>query len=151
MGLKIASESGQVVWQNLKKVCVCVCVCVCVLGQVIQEGLHKIWVYEPSAMYVQETALEKNEFQLFLLVCIKPENLLSYILSFTNYLFQQYGIRGPFLVIAPLSTIANWQREFETWTDINAIVYHGSAQSRLHIQQYEMYYKDEKVWNFVVY
>ncbi len=52
--------------------------------------------------------------------------------------------QGPFLVIAPLSTIANWQREFETWTDINAIVYHGSAQSRHMIAEYEMYYKDSK-------
>ena len=47
-----------------------------------------------------------------------------------------YGIRGPFLVVAPLSTIANWQREFETWTDINAITYHGTLViivDRLHI------------------
>ena len=36
-----------------------------------------------------------------------------------------YGINGPFLVIAPLSTIGNWQREFETWTDLNVVVYHG--------------------------
>ncbi|XP_071784653.1 chromodomain-helicase-DNA-binding protein 9-like [Asterias amurensis] len=57
---------------------------------------------------------------------------------------QKFGIVGPFLVIAPLSTIANWQREFETWTDINAIVYHGSAQSRHMIAEYEMYYKDSK-------
>ena len=38
---------------------------------------------------------------------------------------QRYGVRGPFLVIAPLSTISNWQREFETWSEINAVVYHG--------------------------
>lgn len=37
-----------------------------------------------------------------------------------------YGIHGPFLVIAPLSTIGNWIREFDTWTDLNVIVYHGS-------------------------
>ncbi|UYV81184.1 CHD7 [Cordylochernes scorpioides] len=72
----------------------------------------------------------------------------------------EYGIMGPFLVIAPLSTISNWQREFETWTDINAITYHGSisecgqycvysSQGRNMIQEYEMYYKNEKVgwWN----
>eukprot|EP00794_Sanderia_malayensis_P019257 gene19257-21185_t len=57
---------------------------------------------------------------------------------------KRYGVRGPFLVIAPLSTIVHWQREFEAWTDINAIVYHGSSPSRLLIQQYEMYYEDEK-------
>lgn len=30
-------------------------------------------------------------------------------------------------MIAPLSTISNWQREFETWSDINAVVYHGRS------------------------
>jgi chromodomain-helicase-DNA-binding protein 7 len=54
-----------------------------------------------------------------------------------------YGIRGPFLVIVPLSTIGNWSREFETWTDFNIIVYHGSSQSRALIQDYEFYYKDD--------
>uniref|UniRef100_A0A8C4I6J1 Chromodomain helicase DNA binding protein 8 n=1 Tax=Dicentrarchus labrax TaxID=13489 RepID=A0A8C4I6J1_DICLA len=54
------------------------------------------------------------------------------------------GLQGPFLVIAPLSTITNWEREFTTWTDMNAIVYHGSLASRQMIQQYEMYCKDDK-------
>ncbi|RWS25505.1 chromodomain-helicase-DNA-binding protein 8-like protein [Leptotrombidium deliense] len=56
----------------------------------------------------------------------------------------KYGISWPFLVIAPLSTIGNWQREFETWTDLNVITYHGSSASRNMLQEYEMYYKDEK-------
>uniref|UniRef100_A0A8B9IAH7 Helicase ATP-binding domain-containing protein n=1 Tax=Anser brachyrhynchus TaxID=132585 RepID=A0A8B9IAH7_9AVES len=55
------------------------------------------------------------------------------------------GIRGPFLVIAPLSTITNWEREFNTWTEMNSIVYHGSLASRQMIQQYEMYCKDSRV------
>uniref|UniRef100_A0A8C8INP8 Chromodomain-helicase-DNA-binding protein 8 n=1 Tax=Oncorhynchus tshawytscha TaxID=74940 RepID=A0A8C8INP8_ONCTS len=54
------------------------------------------------------------------------------------------GVQGPFLVIAPLSTITNWEREFAIWTDMNAIVYHGSLASRQMIQQYEMYCKDDK-------
>ncbi|XP_028649461.1 chromodomain-helicase-DNA-binding protein 8 [Erpetoichthys calabaricus] len=53
------------------------------------------------------------------------------------------GLHGPFLVIAPLSTIVNWEREFATWTDMNTIVYHGSLASRQMIQQYEMYCKDD--------
>ncbi|XP_042238022.1 chromodomain-helicase-DNA-binding protein 7-like isoform X2 [Homarus americanus] len=57
---------------------------------------------------------------------------------------HKYGIRGPYLIIAPLSTIPNWQREFEGWTDLNIIVYHGSQSSRNMILEYEMYYKDEK-------
>lgn len=56
----------------------------------------------------------------------------------------EYGIRGPFLIIVPLSTVGNWQREFEAWTDINVIVYHGSMASRNMLRQYEMYYLDDK-------
>uniref|UniRef100_A0A8D3DZ89 Chromodomain helicase DNA binding protein 6 n=1 Tax=Scophthalmus maximus TaxID=52904 RepID=A0A8D3DZ89_SCOMX len=52
------------------------------------------------------------------------------------------GIRGPFLIIAPLSTITNWEREFRTWTNMNVIVYHGSQISRQMILQYEMYHRD---------
>ena len=35
------------------------------------------------------------------------------------------GVEGPYLIIVPLSTLGNWQREFELWTDLNVIVYHG--------------------------
>uniref|UniRef100_A0A672QSZ9 Chromodomain helicase DNA binding protein 9 n=1 Tax=Sinocyclocheilus grahami TaxID=75366 RepID=A0A672QSZ9_SINGR len=52
------------------------------------------------------------------------------------------GIKGPFLIIAPLSTIANWEREFRTWMNLNVIVYHGSVVSRQMIQQYEMHFRD---------
>lgn len=74
-------------------------------------------------------------------------------ITFLNEIFL-YGIEGPFLVVAPLSTIANWQREFETWTDMNVITYHGSGASRTLLQEYEMYYKDEEgkripnLWKF---
>ncbi len=64
-------------------------------------------------------------------------------LTFLQGIFD-YGIRGPFLVIAPLSTIPNWQREFELWSDMNVIVYHGSQTSRNMLAEYEMYYKNDK-------
>uniref|UniRef100_A0A8C6YGS5 Chromodomain helicase DNA binding protein 9 n=1 Tax=Naja naja TaxID=35670 RepID=A0A8C6YGS5_NAJNA len=54
------------------------------------------------------------------------------------------GIRGPFLIIAPLSTITNWEREFRTWADLNVVVYHGSMISRQMIQRYEMYFRDSQ-------
>jgi len=53
-----------------------------------------------------------------------------------------HGVNGPYLVIVPLSTIGNWLREFETWTEFNAIVYHGSAISRQMLQDYEFYFKE---------
>ncbi|KAG8200736.1 hypothetical protein JTE90_022342 [Oedothorax gibbosus] len=64
-------------------------------------------------------------------------------ITFLNEI-DKYGIPGPYLVIAPLSTIGNWQREFETWTDLNAITYHGSSPSRNMILEYEMYWKNEQ-------
>lgn len=64
-------------------------------------------------------------------------------ITFLHAVFD-YGIKGPFLVIAPLSTIGNWSREFEVWTDMNAIVYHGSSASRNMIQEFEMYYKNSE-------
>ncbi|VDK39305.1 unnamed protein product [Taenia asiatica] len=54
------------------------------------------------------------------------------------------GVVGPFLIIVPLSTVGNWQREFENWSDLNAIVYHGSAVSRSMIQEYELFYHRKK-------
>lgn len=64
-----------------------------------------------------------------------------------TFLYEIYmkGIEGPFLVIAPLSTIPNWEREFRTWTELNAVVYHGSQASRKTIQAYEMYYREAQV------
>eukprot|EP01114_Cavostelium_apophysatum_P015128 TRINITY_DN4061_c0_g1_i1.p1 TRINITY_DN4061_c0_g1~~TRINITY_DN4061_c0_g1_i1.p1 ORF type:complete len:2056 (-),score=800.22 TRINITY_DN4061_c0_g1_i1:68-6235(-) len=64
-------------------------------------------------------------------------------ISFMNYLNKYQGIRGPFLVVAPLSTLGHWSREFEEWTDMNAIVYQGNKQNRDICRQYEFYYLDE--------
>lgn len=33
-----------------------------------------------------------------------------------QYLRQYCGNPGPFLVVAPLTTLGHWQREIETWT-----------------------------------
>lgn len=65
--------------------------------------------------------------------------------TFLNEIHNTYHIRGPFLVIAPLSTIPHWHREFEAWTEMNVIVYHGNAPSRNLIVDTEFYYKDAQV------
>ena len=52
-------------------------------------------------------------------------------------------MRGPFLVLAPLSTLAHWQREFETWSEMNAVVYHGSFESRERIRATEFHFADQ--------
>ncbi|XP_072541048.1 chromodomain-helicase-DNA-binding protein 6 isoform X2 [Salminus brasiliensis] len=79
--------------------------------------------------------------------CILADEMgLGKTIQSITFLYEMFlmGLRGPFLIIAPLSTITNWEREFRTWTEINVIVYHGSQISRQMILQYEMYHKDEQ-------
>ncbi|TMW56863.1 hypothetical protein Poli38472_006873 [Pythium oligandrum] len=52
--------------------------------------------------------------------------------------------RGPFLVVAPLSLIAQWQSECETWTTMNCVVYHGNTEAREIIRDFEFYYMDSQ-------
>lgn len=80
--------------------------------------------------------------------CILADEMgLGKTIQSITFLYEIFnmGIRGPFLIIAPLSTITNWEREFRTWTHMNVIVYHGSQISRQMILQYEMFYRDPQV------
>ncbi|CAL9738445.1 ISWI chromatin-remodeling complex ATPase Isw1p [Monosporozyma servazzii] len=52
-------------------------------------------------------------------------------ISFLGYLRYIKKISGPFLVIAPKSTLNNWQREINKWTpDVNAFVLQGDKEER---------------------
>lgn len=85
--------------------------------------------------------------------CILADEMgLGKTIQSITFLYEMYlkSIEGPFLVIAPLSTIPNWEREFRTWTELNVVVYHGSQASRKTIQAYEMYYRDTQVSRTVV-
>ncbi|XP_028302100.1 chromodomain-helicase-DNA-binding protein 6 isoform X2 [Gouania willdenowi] len=77
--------------------------------------------------------------------CILADEMgLGKTIQSITFLYEIFsmGIRGPFLIIAPLSTITNWEREFRTWTNMNVIVYHGSQISRQMILQYEMFHRN---------
>ena len=51
----------------------------------------------------------------------------------------EMGVPGPFLVIAPLSTIANWKREFNKFAPLMPVVlYHGSQKEREAIRNEHM-------------
>ncbi len=61
-----------------------------------------------------------------------------------EHLHRVENLRGPFLIVVPLSTIEHWRREIETWTDMNLCVYHdisGGSHLREVIREYEWYYK----------
>ncbi|VFQ60712.1 unnamed protein product [Cuscuta campestris] len=48
---------------------------------------------------------------------------------------------SPHLVVAPLSTLRNWEREFATWApQMNVVMYVGSSIARSVIREYEFYF-----------
>lgn len=60
--------------------------------------------------------------------------------SFLNWLRHDRLQQGPFLVIAPLSTLPSWAETFDHWTpDINYVIYTGSQTSRNIIKEYELF------------
>jgi SNF2 family DNA or RNA helicase len=56
------------------------------------------------------------------------------------------GVRGPFLIVAPLSLVGQWQSEMATWApDLNVLLYHGSADARSFLAKQEFYLTDQFV------
>jgi SNF2 family DNA or RNA helicase len=55
-------------------------------------------------------------------------------------------VRGPFLIVAPLSLIGQWQSELASWApDMNVVLYHGSADAREFLVKEEFYYTEQFV------
>ncbi|OZC08772.1 hypothetical protein X798_04186 [Onchocerca flexuosa] len=66
-------------------------------------------------------------------------------ISFLSVLYHKYQLYGTFLVVVPLSTMASWQHEFETWApDLNVVTYVGDVTSRDLIRQFEIYVQSTK-------
>ncbi|CAD8066277.1 unnamed protein product [Paramecium sonneborni] len=65
-------------------------------------------------------------------------------ISFLNHLYNFENYRGPFLIIAPLSTLQHWKRTVEEWTNLNAVLYYDqeSSAGRALCRQYEFFYTD---------
>lgn len=54
--------------------------------------------------------------------------------------------KGPYLVSAPLSTIINWEREFEMWApDFYVVTYTGDKESRAVIRENEFSFEDNAI------
>lgn len=92
------------------------------------EGLNWMlnrWYYKQSCIMADEMGLGKTVQSV----------------SFINTLFTKYDYCAPVLVVAPLSTIVHWEREFSAWTDLRVLRYHGSQAGRKLIADYEFVLK----------
>uniref|UniRef100_A0A1A8GQ38 Chromodomain helicase DNA binding protein 5 n=1 Tax=Nothobranchius korthausae TaxID=1143690 RepID=A0A1A8GQ38_9TELE len=65
---------------------------------------------------------------------------------FLYSLYKEGHSKGPFLVSAPLSTIINWEREFEMWApDFYVVTYTGDKDSRATIRENEFTFEESSV------
>jgi chromodomain-helicase-DNA-binding protein 1 len=61
-------------------------------------------------------------------------------ISMLGHMRYAANVSGPFLVVVPLSTISNWQREFDMWLPtFNVIMYIGNARAREIIRAKELW------------
>ena len=65
-------------------------------------------------------------------------------IAFLNHLVNFENCRGPFLVIAPLSTLEHWKRTVEDWTNLNGVLYYdvNGVEGRQCCRGYEWFYTD---------
>lgn len=90
------------------------------------EGLNWLlsrWYYKQSCIMADEMGLGKTVQSV----------------AFINTLFECYNYTAPVLIISPLSTLINWEREFKSWTNLRILTFHGSIQGRERICEYEFY------------
>ncbi len=63
-------------------------------------------------------------------------------IAFLYHLFTMENVKGPFLIIAPLSTLEHWKRTIEDWTSLNCVLYYdqNGQSGRRSIQYYQWFY-----------
>ena len=60
-------------------------------------------------------------------------------ITFLYSLYREGHCRGPFLISVPLSTLINWEREFELWApQFYVVSYVGDRDSRIVIREHEL-------------
>lgn len=88
------------------------------------EGVNWLlnrWYYKQSCIMADEMGLGKTVQSV----------------TFVNSLFVEFDYCAPALIVAPLSTLVHWEREFKNWTDLRVLTYHGSIAGREMINEYE--------------
>ncbi|EAY16278.1 F/Y-rich N-terminus family protein [Trichomonas vaginalis G3] len=69
---------------------------------------------------------------------------------FLNTLNKLKKIRGPFLIIVPLSTIGHWEQELEEWTDLHCTLFCFNKYRREICKTYEFYFENTRIPIFQV-
>jgi len=114
------------------------------------EPLRNIHFYEPLTVApdnYQSKDLNLKDYQLlglnwlrrnwyFKRNCILADEMglgkTIQLIVFLQSLADDHNIKGPFLIIVPLSTLQNWERELQLWTSLKVnVVYKGENDAKL--------------------
>lgn len=114
--------------------------------------------YDVQPPYLNETGMQLHPYQLEGINWLRYSwtNGIDTILAdemglgktiqtvtFLYSLYKEGHCKGPFLVAVPLSTIINWEREFELWApDFYCITYVGDKDSRAVIRENELSFEE---------
>eukprot|EP00960_Hanusia_phi_P039164 753784-Hanusia_phi.AAC.7 len=143
--------------------------------QALQHVVKEVVFEQPSIMGGPELKLKPYQIQgVQWLVSLYNNNLSGIlademglgktiqVIGLLTYIIESKGDNGPFMIIAPLSTITNWAIEFSRWApSLEVIVYKGNKDVRRNlfrskmksggfqvlIVQYEMAMKTEDMRN----
>ncbi|KAK5452418.1 putative ATPase [Exophiala xenobiotica] len=98
------------------------------------EWMKTLWMNGLSGILADEMGLGKT---------LQAISLIAF--------FKENNISGPFLIVAPLSTVRNWVEEYKYWTpSINTILYHGSKDDRDAMRRRKMKMQDQAKPDFPV-
>lgn len=98
------------------------------------EWLKSLWMNGLCGILADEMGLGKTIQAISIIAFLKEKN-----------------VSGPFLVVCPLSTVANWVNEFARWApSIKTVLYHGSKAERSELRREHMNIKDQKEMDFPV-
>ena len=48
-------------------------------------------------------------------------------IAFLYHLYNIEKVPGPFLILAPLTTLPQWRKEIEEWTNFNCLLYYDEG------------------------
>ncbi|KAI9543300.1 choline dehydrogenase 3, partial [Dissostichus eleginoides] len=117
------------------------------------EGLNWLrfsWAQGTDTILADEMGLGKTIQTIVFLYSLfkevpEPHGYMSDFLFLVLFVPQGHT-KGPFLVSAPLSTIINWEREFEMWApDFYVVTYSGDKDSRAIIRENEFSFDESAV------
>lgn len=128
-------------------------------GKNKDKTTKKVKPYEGQPQYIKDLDLALHEYQLEGLnwlrfswsqdtnVILADEMGLGKTIQscvFIRSLMMENNSKGPFLVSVPLSTLPNWEREFELWApELYVVSYHGDGKSRAVIREHEFSFDDK--------